>query len=83
MAKKIKKPRYKALPKAPKASASVETWRRYEQKVNAVVSENLKKKAEYDKKVAAQKNVAKIKDDIKNKIANAKSKVPFGSRKRA
>jgi hypothetical protein len=44
-----KKPKFKALPKAPKMSASKEAWRNYEQKLKAVSAENAKKKAEYER----------------------------------
>lgn len=83
MAKKIKKPRYKALPKAPKTTASLETWRNYERKVNEVVSANMNLKAEYEKKLNALKQIEKMKSDIKNKIASLKSKVPIGTRSKA
>ena len=44
-----KKPKYKALPKAPKMSASKDAWKSYESKVKAITAENQKKKAEYEK----------------------------------
>lgn len=76
-----KRPSYKPMPKAPKMSASVETWRRYNDLVNKVASENLKKKSEYEKKVAAVKAVSKTKQAIKDRIAATRKKVPFGARK--
>lgn len=76
MAKRqIKRPRYKALPKAPKMSASLDVWKRYEHRVSQIMSENLKKKAEYDKKISAIKSINKQKESIKNKVSTAKAKL--------
>lgn len=76
-----KKPTYKPLPKAPKMSASVEAWNRYNDQVNKVAAENLKKKAKYEKELAAVKAVAKVKETIKSRVAATKRRVPFGVRK--
>lgn len=72
---KIKRPRYKALPKAPKMSASLDVWKRYERRVTQIMSENLKKKAEYDKIINAIKSINKQKESIKNKVSTAKAKL--------
>lgn len=76
-----KKPTYKPMPKAPKMSASVEAWKRYNDQVNKVAAENLKKKAKYEKELAAVKAVAKAKQAIKDRVAATKKRVPFGVRK--
>lgn len=70
--KKVKKPKYKALPKAPKMSASIEAWRRYEQRVKAVTAENLKKKAEYEKVQREKQAIKQFKEKIKERARAAK-----------
>lgn len=62
-----KKPKYKALPKAPSMSASLAVWQRYEKRVQEVMKDNLRKKAEYDKKRKAFEDAKKIRDSIKRK----------------
>lgn len=62
-----KKPKYKALPKAPSMSASLSVWQRYEKRVQEVMKDNLRKKAEYDKKRKAFEDAKKIRDSIKRK----------------
>lgn len=69
-----KKPKFKALPKAPKMSASKEAWRNYEQKLKAVSAENAKKKAEYDRELKAYESEMKSRASIKEKAAKAKAK---------
>lgn len=76
-----KKPSYRPMPKAPKMTASVETWKRYKDAVAKVAAENLKKKAKYEKELAAVKAVAKMKVSIKQQVANTRKRVPFGVRK--
>jgi len=49
--KKPLKPKMLAMPKAPKKTASKETWDRYYQRVKAVKAENKKRMAEYNKKM--------------------------------
>jgi hypothetical protein len=48
---KPKKPKFKAMPKAPKMTASDDAWKNYSKKADAVIAENRKRKAEYEKKV--------------------------------
>ena len=62
-----KKPKYKALPKAPSMSASIAVWQRYEKRVQEVMKDNLRKKAEYDKTRKAFEDAKKIRDSIKRK----------------
>lgn len=64
---KPRRPKYKALPKAPKMTASMESWNRYEQKRSEVTKENLKKKAAYDKAVKAYESEMKRRLAIKAK----------------
>lgn len=71
---KPKKPKYKAMPKAPKMSASLETWRRYESRVKAVIGENNKRKAEYAKKLQAYESAIKMRESIKAMARNAKTR---------
>ena len=49
--KKPVKPKFKAMPKAPKMSASKDAWKNYETKVKAITAENQKIKSEYAKKI--------------------------------
>lgn len=58
----IRKPKKKKLPKKPKASASIETWKNWEKKAKVVVAHNKKKEAEYHSKI-------KAKEAIKNQKA--------------
>lgn len=68
------KPKFKAMPKAPKMSASKEAWRNYDQKLKAVTAENAKKKAEYEKAVKAYNAEVKQRQAIKDRAAKAKAK---------
>ena len=73
--KKPSKPKFKALPKAPKTNASTESWKAYENKIKAIEIENNKKIAEYKKKMNEYENEMKKRENIKNKAAKAKSKL--------
>lgn len=75
--RKPKRPSYKALPKAPKMSASAESWKRYEAKLKAVNAENQKKKAEYEKAVKAYETAIKNREKIKDIAKNANAKLKF------
>ena len=64
---KPKRPKYKAMPKAPKMTASMETWNRYEAKRKEITKENLKKKGEYEKTLKAYESEMKRRLAIKSK----------------
>lgn len=62
-----KKPKYKALPKAPKMSASDNSWKSYDSRLKAVQAENAKLKSEYEKKLKAYEAEIKRREAIKAK----------------
>jgi hypothetical protein len=68
-----KKPKFKALPKAPKMTASEDAWKNYSKRADAVIAENRKRQSEYEKKVKAYENAIKMRESIKNKLRNAKT----------
>lgn len=72
--KKPTRPKFKAMPKAPKVSASSDAWKRYEQRVKAVTAENQKRKAEYEKKLKAYEQELKQRERIKQNAQSAKAK---------
>lgn len=67
-----KRPKYRAMPKAPKMSASLDVWERYAKKVDEVFKENLKRKNEYDRKRKAYEDAKKARERIK---ATAQAKI--------
>ncbi len=67
MAKLPKKPKLKALPKRPKASASISTWEGYEKRVDAVRKENKKKQSDWKKACAQVEKDRKKRETIVNK----------------
>ena len=71
-----KRPKYRAMPKAPKMSASLDVWDRYAKKVDEVFKENLKRKNAYERKRKAYEDAKKqrehIKESAKAKIARIK-----------
>lgn len=69
---KPKKPKYKALPKAPKMSAAAEAWKRYEAKVKTVNAKNQKRKSEYEKKLRAYETEMKNREKLKEKARASK-----------
>lgn len=73
--RKPTRPRYKAMPKAPKMSASDESWKAFEKRVQAVIAENQKRKGEYEKKVKAYDASIKLRENIKAKAKAAKAKL--------
>ena len=73
--KKPKRPKYKALSKAPKMSASAESWKRYEAKLKAINADNQKLKAEYDKAVKNYETAIKNRERIKDIAKNARIKL--------
>lgn len=73
--RKPSRPSYKAMPKAPKMSASDETWKNYEKRVQAVIAENQKRKGEYEKKQKAYDASIKLRENIKAKARAAKAKL--------
>lgn len=72
---KPKRPKYKALPKAPKMKASIEVWKRYEQRLSEVMKENLKRKAAYEAALRTYESQIKQRESIKAKARAAKSKL--------
>lgn len=73
--RKPTRPTFKAMPKAPKMSASDESWKNYEKRVMAVIAENQKRKNEYEKKLRAYEASIKLRENIKAKAAKAKMKL--------
>lgn len=73
--KKPSKPKFKKLPKQPKASASKETWKNYENRVKAVTAENDKLIADYKRKVNEYESEIKKRDSIKAMAARSKAKL--------
>lgn len=73
--KKPSKPKFKKLPKQPKASASTDAWKSYENKVKAIEAENDKKISEYKKQKSAYEAELKKRESIKNKANKAKAKL--------
>jgi hypothetical protein len=69
--KKPVKPKFKAMPKAPKMSASKDAWKNYETKVKSITAENQKIKSEYEKKLKAFDAEMKARERIKEKAKNA------------
>lgn len=58
---KLTKPKLRSLPKKPKASASLETWKKYEAKVKEVQkANNAKVKSYNEKKSEKDQKLAKI-----------------------
>ena len=72
MLKKPTKPRYKAMPKAPKMNANREAWTNYNRKVTEIQTVNNKLKAEYEKALKAYDAEMKQREKIKEKARNAK-----------
>lgn len=70
-----KKPKYKALPKAPSMSASLVVWERYKKRAAEIMKENLAKKAEYDKKRKAFETAKALRERIKRDAKNAFAKL--------
>lgn len=73
--RKPSRPRYKAMPKAPKMTASDESWKAFEKRVQAVIAENQKRKSDYEKKQKAYDASIKLRNDIKAKMRAAKAKL--------
>lgn len=73
--KKPSKPKFKKLPKQPKATASKETWKSYENRVKAINAENDKLISEYKRKVGEYEAEIKKRDNIKAMVARSKAKL--------
>ena len=73
--KKPSKPALKKYPKEPKKSASIEVWKNYDARVKAIDAENIKKMAEYKKKLNAYEGELKQREAIKQRAAKAKQKL--------
>ena len=63
------------MPKAPKMTASDESWKAFEKRVQAVIAENQKRKSDYEKKLKAYDASIKLRNDIKAKMRAAKAKL--------
>lgn len=70
--KKPQKPKYKAMPKAPKMNASKEAWASYNKKVTEIQSINGKLKSDFEKKLRAYEAEMKQREKIKERARNAK-----------
>lgn len=70
--KKPRKPSLKKLPKRPKASASLETWKKYEDRVNAVKKENQKAMSDFKKEEKRFEAAKKQRADIQRKTQGAR-----------
>lgn len=64
-----KRPKFAKVPKQPKATASAQTWKNYEQKLNAVKAANDKKLAEYNKEKRAYDAEMKKRQSLKEKAS--------------
>ena len=73
--RKPSKPKFVKLPKQPKANASAEAWKNYDNKVKSAEAENDKRIAEYKRQVAKYEAELKQRDAIKSRAAKAKSKL--------
>lgn len=73
--KKPSKPKFKKLPKQPKASASKEAWKTYENRVTAINAENDKLIADYKRAVNDYEAEQKKRDSIKAMVAKSKAKL--------
>lgn len=73
--KKPSKPKFKKLPKQPKASASKEAWKTYENRVKAINAENDKLIADYKRAVNDYEAEQKKRDSIKAMVAKSKAKL--------
>ena len=57
---KLRKPKLKKLPKKPKATAKLESWKNWEKKAKAIQTENRKKDSVYKAGVKAKESVKKL-----------------------
>ena len=73
--KKPTKPKFKKLPKQPKANASKEAWKSYETRVKAINAENDKKISDYKRAVNEYEAEQKKRDSIKAMVAKSKAKL--------
>lgn len=70
-----KKPKFKALPKAPKATASAQSWENYRRNLDEVKKVNDRKMAEYKKQKAAYDAEQKKHQALKDKAAKMRSEL--------
>ena len=68
-----KKPKFRALPKAPKATASAQSWENYRRKLDEVKKVNDRLLAEYKKKKAAYDAEIKKHQALKDRAAKMRS----------
>jgi hypothetical protein len=71
---KIRKPKMRKFPKQPKASASLQTWERYRDRVSEVEKVNCKAVADFNKAKAAKVAAEKKKAQIIKSVADRKVK---------
>lgn len=65
--RKPRKPKMKSMPKKPKASASLDAHKRYEDRAKKVIAENKKKDAEYNRQLKSYEKIQKEKARIRAK----------------
>ena len=70
-----KKPTLKKVPNAPKANASMDVWKAYENKLKAIKAENDKKMAKYNAEMKKYEAVKKAKEAIRAKAAKIRANV--------
>lgn len=70
--KKPSKPKFKALPKRPKSSATAEAWKKYEDKLKEVQDENCERNKQYEKDLKDWDRVVEFKKDLQSRTAGAK-----------
>lgn len=68
-----KKPKFKALPKAPKATASTQSWENYRRKLDEVKKVNDTLLAKYKKEKSAYDAEIKKRQAIKDKAAKMRA----------
>lgn len=72
--KRPKRPKFKKLPKQPKMTASIESWKSYENRLTQVEKENDKKISVYKEKLKQYQAAISARARIKEKAAKIKQK---------
>lgn len=70
-----KKPALKKVPSAPKAGASMDVWKNYENKLKVIKAENDKKMADYNAKLKKYEAEKKAKEAIRAKAQKMRSAI--------
>lgn len=65
--RKPKKPQLKKMPSKPKASASLESHKKYDDRASKVKKENDKRMSDYNKDLKAWESQQKLKEKIRSK----------------